>query len=112
MGSTNFWKCPSDSATHRRYSSFINVIFNDLTARGIALPYIDELIIPGIDETDAIANLKLMLGRAKDYGLEINKKKCSLLQRRIEFLSYVIEKRQNIIWQDESRYEVSTTAYD
>jgi len=73
------------------FQRFINVIFNDLTARGVALPYIDDLIIPGIDERDAITNLKLVLTRAGDYGLEINKKKCSLLQRRIEFLGYVIE---------------------
>jgi len=51
------------------FQHFINVIFNDLTARGIALPYIDDLIIPGIDETDAITNLKLVLGRAKDSRL-------------------------------------------
>ncbi|XP_018357329.1 PREDICTED: uncharacterized protein LOC108757418 [Trachymyrmex cornetzi] len=44
-----------------------------------------------VDEEDAINNLKLVLKRAEEYGLEINKKKCQLLQRRIEFLGYIIE---------------------
>lgn len=73
------------------FQRFINMIFNDMTMKGIALPYVDDLIIPGVDEEDAINNLKLVLKRAEEYGLEINKKKCQLLQKRIEFLGYIIE---------------------
>lgn len=73
------------------FQRFINTIFNDMSVKGIALPYIDDLIIPGDNEEDAITNLKLVLERAKEYGLEINQKKCKLLQRRIEFLGHIIE---------------------
>jgi len=34
--------------------------------------------------------LKIVL-KAEEYGLEINKRKCQLLEQRIEFLGHVIE---------------------
>lgn len=73
------------------FQRFINNIFHDMTIQGIALPYIDDLIIPAKNEDEAIERLKLVLKRAGEYGLEINKKKCKLLERRIEFLGHVIE---------------------
>jgi len=73
------------------FQRYINEIFNDLTRKGIALPYIDDLIIPAENEEEAIHRLKIVLKRAEEYGLEINKRKCQLLEQRIEFLGHVIE---------------------
>jgi len=53
-----------------------------------------NLIIPGADKEDAIDKLELVLERVKKWswnGLEINKRKCRLLQRFIEFLGHIIE---------------------
>src|SRR5436190_2760226 len=73
------------------FQRFINTIFHDMTVQGIALPYIDDLIIPAKNEKEAVERLRLVLQRAEEYGLEINKKKCQLLKRRIEFLGHIIE---------------------
>lgn len=62
-----------------------------MTVKGIALSYIDDLIIPAKNVEDAIHRLKLVFKRAEEYRLEINKKKCQLLKRRIEVLGYFIE---------------------
>lgn len=43
------------------FQRFINTIFNNMSVKGIALPYVDDLIIPGDNEEDTIANLKLVL---------------------------------------------------
>lgn len=73
------------------FQRFVNEIFKDLTVKGIALPYVDDLIIPAMNEDEAVDRLKIVLERAGEYGLEINKKKCQLLMRRVEFLGHVIE---------------------
>lgn len=73
------------------FQCFVNKIFQDMTAQGIALPYIDDLIIPAKNVEDAVQRLKNVLKRAEEYGLKINKKKCQLLERRIEFLGHIIE---------------------
>lgn len=70
------------------FQRFINEIFRDMTMQGIALPYIDDLIIPAKNVEDAVQKLKMVLKRAEEYGLEINKNKCQLLRRRIEFLGH------------------------
>lgn len=71
------------------FQRYINEIFKNLI--GIILAFVDDFIISREDEEDALNNLKIVLKRAKEYGLEINKKKCQLLQTRIAFLGYVIE---------------------
>jgi len=72
------------------FQRFINEIFSNMTVKGIALPYIDDLVIPANNVEEAIV-LKMVLKRAEEYGLEINKKKCQLLKRCIEFLGHIIE---------------------
>ncbi|XP_018364372.1 PREDICTED: uncharacterized protein LOC108762066 [Trachymyrmex cornetzi] len=49
------------------------------------------MTIPAKNEEENVERLKQVLKRAEEYGLEINKKKCRLLERRIEFLGHVIE---------------------
>jgi len=73
------------------FQRYINEIFSDLTRKGIALSYIDDLIIPAENEEEAIKRLKIVLKGAEEYGLEINKKKCQLLEQRIEFLGHLTE---------------------
>ncbi|GFU71201.1 retrovirus-related Pol polyprotein from transposon 297 [Trichonephila clavipes] len=77
--------CPS---TFMRY---INAIFRHLISKSIVLPYMDDVIIPAANESQALEYLKIVLQVACDYGLEINLKKCQFLKNKMEFLGRIIE---------------------
>ncbi|GFX43922.1 retrovirus-related Pol polyprotein from transposon 297 [Trichonephila clavipes] len=77
--------CPS---TFMRY---INAIFRHLISKSIVLPYMDDVVIPAANESQAFEYLKIVLQVAYDYGLEINFKKCQFLRNKIEFLGHIIE---------------------
>ncbi|GFW35690.1 retrovirus-related Pol polyprotein from transposon 297 [Trichonephila clavipes] len=77
--------CPS---TFMRY---INAIFRHLISKSNVLPYMDDVIIPAANESQALEYLKIVLEVAYDYGLEINFKKCQFLHNTIEFLAHIIE---------------------
>jgi len=51
----------------------------------------DDLIIVAPNIEEGIKRLKRVLQVASDYGLDINKSKCQLLQFRIEYLGHVVE---------------------
>lgn len=51
----------------------------------------DDLIITSPDETSGIERLNMVLQVARDYGLEIKKKKCQILKQRVPFLGIIIE---------------------
>jgi len=53
-------------------------IFRDWTRSDIAIPYLDDIIVPAADEGEAVANLKTIVKRCEEYGLIINLKKCCL----------------------------------
>lgn len=55
------------------------------------LNYMDDMIIPARTEIEALNRIKRVLKQCKEYGLNINWKKCSLFQRSIEFLGFEIE---------------------
>lgn len=76
------------------FQRHVNAIFRDLAREGIALPYIDDIIIPAKDEEEALINLKRVLDLSRDYGLDINIKKCNFLKKRIQFLGHIIENQQ------------------
>ncbi|XP_052854689.1 uncharacterized protein LOC128263656 [Drosophila gunungcola] len=40
------------------FQRHVNAIFRQLTRKGIALPYIDDVIIPALNEENAVLNLK------------------------------------------------------
>ncbi|GFX38317.1 retrovirus-related Pol polyprotein from transposon 297 [Trichonephila clavipes] len=77
--------CPS---TFMRY---INAIFRHLISKSIVLPYMDDVVIPAANESQALEYLKIVLEVAYDYGLEINCKKCQFLHNTIKFLGHIIE---------------------
>lgn len=69
----------------------INAIFLDLASKGIAISYVDDIIIPGKTENEAIINIKRVIKQCEDYGLVINFRKCCFLKKKIDFLGNVIE---------------------
>ncbi|GFV97549.1 hypothetical protein TNCV_2040571 [Trichonephila clavipes] len=77
--------CPSN------FMRYINAIFRHLISKSIVLPYMDYIVIPAANESQALQYLKIVLEVACDYGLEINFKKCQFLHNTIEFLGHIIE---------------------
>ncbi|XP_046141945.1 uncharacterized protein LOC123987838 [Osmia bicornis bicornis] len=65
----------------RKYTSFVTH----------KVPYIDDFIIPAENEDIAFSRLKLVLDAAKEFGLELNLKKCAFLKLEVEFLGHVIK---------------------
>lgn len=77
------------------FQSHVNAIFRDLSRRGIALPYVDDIIIPSKTEQDAVQHLKEVIATCKEYGLQLNLKIFNFLKTRIlgafcEFVGHVI----------------------
>ena len=73
------------------FMRYINAVFRDLIAKDIVLPYMDDLVIPANNESQALERLKQVLTVASEYGLDINFRKCQFLHSRIEFLGHLVE---------------------
>ncbi|GFX94602.1 retrovirus-related Pol polyprotein from transposon 412 [Trichonephila clavipes] len=58
------------------FMRYINAIFRHLISKSIVLPYMDDVVIPAANESQALEYLKIVLQVACDYGLEINFKNC------------------------------------
>jgi len=50
------------------FQRHVNAIFRDLTRSGIAIPYVDDIIVPAADEGEAVANLKTVVKRCEEYS--------------------------------------------
>lgn len=74
------------------FQRFVNEVFRDLIKHKIVLTYIYDLIILSENENDGLRNLGVVLKTASQTGLTINWRKCHFLQRRVEFLGYMIER--------------------
>lgn len=84
---TPFGLCNSPTSFLR----FIDEVFRDLIRRNVVFTYVDDLIVPGKDEEEALRNLKETLSVAAEKGLSINWKKCAFLKRRVEYIGHVIK---------------------
>ncbi|CAK9801710.1 Transposon Ty3-I Gag-Pol polyprotein [Anthophora plagiata] len=73
------------------FQQFINAVFKELIATGVVLTYMDDLIVPSIDLSCGIENLRLVLHVASEHGLSINWSKCCFLQTRVEYLGHIVE---------------------
>ena len=73
------------------FCRFIHSIFRDLKDKETVVTYVDDLIIPSIDEKERLLKLKEVLTVAADAGLQIKWRKCNFLKRKVNFLGYIIE---------------------
>ncbi|GFY17674.1 retrovirus-related Pol polyprotein from transposon 17.6 [Trichonephila clavipes] len=73
------------------FQRFIYTVFQKLIRDNILIVYMDDLLIPSQNEEEGLNKLRLVLQTAADFGLEVKVKKCNFLQRKIEFLGYIIE---------------------
>lgn len=91
-GQWEFIKAPqglcNSPATFQRY---INTVFHDAKQQRTVKLYLDDGVISSHDEESNLIKLKRTLEIAADAGLKINFNKCKFLQRKINFLGYVIE---------------------
>lgn len=109
-GHYQFWKVPFGLCNSPAvFQRFVNEVFKDLTTKGVALQYVDDLIIPAANEDEAVDRLKIVLERAREYGLKINKKKCQLLKRRVELLGHVVENGKLYASPDKTKAGINRT---
>uniref|UniRef100_A0AAG5DQC0 RNA-directed DNA polymerase n=1 Tax=Anopheles atroparvus TaxID=41427 RepID=A0AAG5DQC0_ANOAO len=81
-----FGLCISGSA----FGRFINTALQTLINEGIILTFVDDIIVPSMDEEQGLISLRRLLGAAQEVGLNFNWKKCAFLQRRVEYLGYTV----------------------
>lgn len=74
------------------FQRFVNTIFKDLVYKKLVAVYLDDLAVPGTCIKNGVDNLKVVLEKAAENGLNINWRKCSFLSSRIAFLGFIIEK--------------------
>lgn len=75
------------------FQRFINMVFHDARQEKLIQLYLDDIMIPAEDEQTNLEKLKRTFAIAQDNGLVINFEKCKFLQRKIDFLGYVLENR-------------------
>lgn len=56
----------------------------------IAVLYLDDIVVFGKTFEQHVENLEQVLGRLKTAGLKLKPKKCSFLQKEIQFLGHVV----------------------
>jgi len=54
------------------------------------LVYIDDILIPSVSVEDNLSTLKEVMLVLKQYGFELNVRKCQFLRKTVEFLGYII----------------------
>ena len=55
--------------------------------------YLDDLLITGRDEAEHLKVLMQVLERLRQYGLRLKRSKCELMQERVIYLGYMIDKK-------------------
>lgn len=73
------------------FQRFINSVFSELIRAKVVVVYMDDLIIPGVDETDNLNKLKQVLQVASENGLLIQFPKCQFVMKKVTFLGHVLE---------------------
>ena len=73
------------------FQDYIRYIFRALIAPGILVIFMDDLFIKAKNLQEALERLRMVLEIAARHGLQFNWKKCQIMQRRVEFLGYIIE---------------------
>lgn len=83
-----FGCCNSPAAFQRH----LNNVFRKLIEGKIMQLYMDDIIVIARTKEEGIDNLRRVLNRAAEAGLQIKWNKCKFLQSSIEYLGHIIEK--------------------
>ncbi len=55
------------------------------------LVYLDDILVTGTSVTHHLENLAVVLTKLEDAGLRLNRKKCSFMHKRIEYLGHILD---------------------
>ncbi|KAG5866714.1 hypothetical protein JTB14_035548 [Gonioctena quinquepunctata] len=87
----SIYQSPRRLAITEKEERFVSTIFRKLLVENIMLYYMDDMVILSSTEEEGLERLRRVFQAAKDYGLDIKKKKCQLLKTKIEFLGFIID---------------------
>lgn len=73
------------------FTRYIMSVLRELIQNNDVVVYMDDVIVPSIDMEEGIVKLDRVLKVAAKNGLKINWNKCQFLQRKVNFLGYIIE---------------------
>lgn len=90
-GQYEFLKTPFGlSVSPTSFLRYIQHVFKDLVQQKVVITYMDDVIIPSVDEATGLQMLREVLRVAEEAGLDINWTKCRFLVRKVEFLRYEV----------------------
>ena len=75
------------------FSRVMNLVLRGLTWE-IALAFLDDIMVLGLDFENHLENLRKVLDRFRSYGLKLKPKKCDLFNTKVEFLGHVVSEGQ------------------
>lgn len=88
-GQYEFLKTPFGlSVSPTSFLRYVQHVFKELVQKKVVITYMDDVIIPSVDEATGLQMLREVLQVAEKAGLVINWAKCRFLVRKVEFLGY------------------------
>ena len=81
--------CPGMKNAGQTFQRYIHQVLSGLN---YVFPFIDDLIIGSVDETQHREHLRTVLQRLEDHGITINPSKCNFGQSEVKFLGYIVSK--------------------
>lgn len=73
------------------FQRFINTVFWPLIREEIVMIYMDDLIVPAVDEAENLERVRRVLEVAQENGLMIRFDKCDFVKTRVCFLGHILE---------------------
>ena len=90
MGTTNFWSCHSDSPILQlRFNLLMNKIFREYLWKFI-LVFFNDILVYNYTLEEHLEHLRVAFSLLTFHHLVVNKKKCSFIASRIEYLGHII----------------------
>ena len=77
--------CQGLTDAPEKWQKAIQNVIGDVVVTAVI---IDDVIVTGVDDNDHIRNLNTILMRLSEYGLRVNKDKCSFLQPKVKFCGH------------------------
>ena len=71
------------------FQRLMNTVFAELMPKK-CLVYIDDLLVLGKSFDEHLSNLRLVFEKLRSYTLKVKPAKCSLAERKVKYLGYVI----------------------
>jgi hypothetical protein len=72
------------------FQRLMNTVLGDLIGK-ICLVYLDDIIIYSNTPKEHLDHIRMVIARLREHNLKIKVSKCKFAQRRIEYLSHIIE---------------------